>query len=223
MEPLEPKPATRGRDLDHVAWVYDFVHEKLSLGKERHFRERTMDWMAFAPTDRVLDVGCGTGSLTILVGRRLLPPGEAVGIDAAPRMIRIAREKAVREGLPATFRVMAAEELDFPAASFDVVVNSMFSHHVDTELKQRAFAEMFRVLRPGGTLVTADIDRPTTPMGWLAGWGGRWLLLQKELEDNLKGRLPALMEEAGFTDLERREHLFGLVSFFTARRPVEAP
>jgi ubiquinone/menaquinone biosynthesis C-methylase UbiE len=223
MERLEPKPATRGRDLDHVAGAYDFVHERLSLGKERQFREKTLDYMAFNPTDRVLDVGCGTGSLTMLVARRLQPPGEAVGIDAAPRMIRIARGKAVREGVPATFRVMVAEELDFPDAHFDVVVNSMFSHHVDRELKQRAFAGMFRVLRPGGTLVTADIDRPTTLMGWLAGWGGRWLLLQPELEDNLRGRLPTLMAEAGFSDLQLRDHLFGLVSFYTAQRPGETP
>lgn len=223
MATLEQKPATRGRDLDHVAWVYDFVHEKLSLGKERQFREKTMNYMDFSPTDRILDVGCGTGSLTILVARRLQPPGEAVGIDAAPRMIHIAREKVVREQLPASFRVMVAEQLDFPDASFDVVVNSMFSHHVDTELKQRAFAEMFRVLRPGGTLVTADIDRPTTPMGWLTGWGGRWLLLQPELEDNLRGRLPAIMEEAGFRGLVKRDHLFGLVSFFMAKRPEVAP
>jgi ubiquinone/menaquinone biosynthesis C-methylase UbiE len=118
---------------------------------------------------------------------------------------------------------MVAEELDFPDAHFDVVVNSMFSHHVDRELKQRAFAGMFRVLRPGGTLVTADIDRPTTLMGWLAGWGGRWLLLQPELEDNLRGRLPTLMAEAGFSDLQLRDHLFGLVSFYTAQRPGETP
>jgi ubiquinone/menaquinone biosynthesis C-methylase UbiE len=223
MEPLEPKPATRGRDLDHVAGIYDFVHERLSLGKERLFREKTMDYMDVSPADRVLDVGCGTGSLTLLVARRLRPPGEAVGIDAAPRMIRIAREKAQLSGLPASFRVMVAEELDFPDACFDVVVNSMFAHHVDRELKQRSFREMYRVLRPGGTLVTADIDRPTTPMGWLAGWGGRWLLLQPELEDNLRGLLPDLMQEAGFTDLQRRDHLFGLASFFTARRPGERP
>lgn len=223
MEPLELKPATRGRDLDHVAGVYDFVHERLSLGKERQFREKTMDYMDVAPADRVLDVGCGTGSLTVLVARRLQPPGEAVGIDAAPRMIRIAREKAVREGVPASFRVMVAERLDFPDGHFDVVVNSMFCHHVDRELKQRAFAEMFRVLRPGGTLVTADIDRPTTAMGWLTGWGGRWLLLQPELEDNLRGMLPALMAEAGFRSLEQRDHLFGLVSFFTAKRPGGRP
>jgi ubiquinone/menaquinone biosynthesis C-methylase UbiE len=223
MAPLEPKPATRGRDLDHVARVYDFVHERLSLGKERQFREKTMDYMDFSPTDRILDVGCGTGSLTILAARRLTPPGEAVGIDAAPRMIAIAREKAEREGVPASFRVMVAERLAFADAHFDVVVNSMFCHHVDRELKEQAFAEMFRVLRPGGTLVTADIDRPTTPMGWLTGWAGRWLLMQPELEDNLRGELPAIMTAAGFAELTRRDHLFGLVSFFTAKRPPETP
>src|SRR5690606_12435741 len=109
--------------------------------------------------DRILDVGCGTGSLTLLIARRLTPPGEAVGIDAAPRMIEIARRKAQATGAAARFEAGVAESLEFADASFDLVVNSMFTHHIDTELKRRAFAEMFRVLRPGGTLVTADVGR----------------------------------------------------------------
>lgn len=218
---MADKPRTRGRDLDHVAWLYDPVLEGLSFGRERRFREKTLAHMTFAPTDRILDVGCGTGSLTLLVARRLTPPGEAVGIDAAPRMIEIARRKAKEAGAPARFEAGVAEALDFADASFDLVVNSMFTHHIDTELKRRAFAEMFRVLRPGGTLVTADVDRPTTLLGAILGWGARYLLVQKELVDNLRGELPELMAAAGFREVRRVDHLYGLVSFFTAVKPTE--
>ncbi len=65
------------------------------------------------------------------------------GIDAAPRMIAIARHKAETAGLTARFAPGVAEELDFADGAFDVVVNSMFTHHIDTELKRQAFAEMY--------------------------------------------------------------------------------
>jgi ubiquinone/menaquinone biosynthesis C-methylase UbiE len=205
--------------LDHVAWLYDPVLEGLSFGRERRFREKTLAHMPLQPSDRVLDVGCGTGSLTLPIAQRLAPSGLAVGLDAAPRMIAIARRKATLTGLPARFEVGVAEALPFPDASFDVAVNSMFAHHVDLELKRLAFAEMHRVLRPGGLLVTADVDRPTTTAGWITGWGARWLLVQKELADNLRGLLPGLMTEAGFTGVSRVDHVYGLVSFWTARKP----
>lgn len=216
---MKAKPQTRGRDLDHVAWLYDPIIEGLSFGRERRFRELTLACMAIPPDARVLDVGCGTGSLTLLVAERLAPPGLAVGLDAAPKMIAIARRKAVADSRAARFDTGVAEALPYPAESFDVVVNSMFTHHIDSDLKRRAFAEMYRVLRPGGQLVTADVDRPTTLAGWLMGWGARWLLVQRELLDNLRGELPALMTEAGFSDVRKVGHVYGLVSFFTARRP----
>ena len=213
---------TRGRDLDHVAWLYDPLIERLSFGREWRFREKTHEYLALLPGERVLDVGCGTGSLTLVIARRLAGSGQAWGIDAAPRMIAIARRKATAAGLAARFAPGIAEELDFADAAFDVVVNSMFTHHIDTALKRRAFAEMYRVLRPGGRLVTADVDRPTTAGGWLMGWGARVLLVQCELDDNLRCDLPAMMAAAGFVDVRRADHLYGLVSFFTARKPEGA-
>jgi ubiquinone/menaquinone biosynthesis C-methylase UbiE len=209
---------TAGRDLNHVAWLYDPLVERLSFGRERLFREKTLQYLALGPGQEILDVGCGTGSLTLLIAEQL-GAGTVTGIDAAPRMIAIAEKKAARQGSAARFAVGIAESLDFADRRFDTVVNSMFTHHINHGLKERAFAEMYRVLRPGGLLVTADIDRPTSRLAAAVGWLSRYLLLQPELEDNLRGLLPDLMRQAGFTRVVRHEQVYGLVSFFTAVKP----
>ncbi len=214
-----PYPKTRGRDLDHVAWLYDPVIENLSFGKERLFRELSIKHMEISPSDCVLDVGCGTGSLTLLIDRQLDSAGRVMGIDAAPKMIKRAKLKAAAADSKAKFAVGVSEALDLPDDQFDIVVNSMFTHHIDHELKKLTFGEMLRVLKPGGRLITADVDRPTNFWGWIMGWGARYLLIQKELEDNLNGLLPALMKEAGFTDICKIDHVHGLVSFFSAVKP----
>lgn len=209
---------TRGRHLNHVAALYDPLIDRLSFGREQRFRELTLHYMAIAPNDQILDIGCGTGSLTLLTAKRLGSKGSIIGIDAAPKMIAIAQAKAKSQGSAARFQTEVAEHLPFADNQFNMVVNSMFCHHIDRELKQLAFAEMHRILSPGGRLVTADIDSPSTLLGWLTGWAGRWLLLQPELDDNLRGKLPTLMTGAGFVDVCRAAHVHGLISFWTATK-----
>jgi len=214
---------TRGRDLNHVAALYDPVIETLSFGREQRFRELTLEHMAIQPDDHLLDIGCGTGTLTLLAAERLGAKGLATGIDAAPKMIAIAQGKAMRKGIPARFEHAVAESLPFADDQFTLVASSMFCHHIDLELKRRAFGEMYRVLAPGGRLVCADIDRPTTLLGWLTGWAGRWLLLQPELADNLRGLLPGLIAEAGFAAVRRVAHVHGLISVFIASKDDALP
>ena len=103
----------------------------------------------------VLDVGCGTGYFARLLAREVGPQGNVVGIDAAPEMIDYARRKSSRWP-NCQFLVGTAEALQLAPEQFDLVVSSMFMHHLPEELRVQALREMLTVVRPGGTLLVAD-------------------------------------------------------------------
>lgn len=149
-------PATRGR-LIRWAWAYDILNHLLFLGKERLFRALTVELAGIESGHHVLDVGCGTGSLTMLAATRVGRRGRAHGIDPAPEMIERARRKAVRQRLRIDYRVGVIERLPFPDNHFDVVLSSLMLHHLPADVAQTGFAEVARVLKPGGQFVAVDL------------------------------------------------------------------
>ncbi len=137
----------------HESRAYDLAVGWVARRSDRDLLERA----AVAAGDRVLDVGTGPGYLALTASRLVGPAGAAIGIDASPEMIDRARALAAREGSPAEFLVASAAALPFTDAAFDVVVTRLVLHHLTGGLKERALAEAFRVLRPGGRLLAADI------------------------------------------------------------------
>ena len=117
------------------------------LGKQAAYDRQIIALLELEKSDQVLDLGCGTGVLTRRIADRLDAPsgGVSVGIDAAAKLIRVVRKK--RASPTCRFEVAAAKDLPFENASFDAVVSSLFFHHVPLDLKEKAFAEAWRVLR----------------------------------------------------------------------------
>ncbi|MFH0783551.1 MAG: class I SAM-dependent methyltransferase [Pseudomonadota bacterium] len=211
---------TRGRTLNYAASVYDVLEPLCLLSKQAEYDNTLIATLKPGPADRILDVGCGTGLLCQKISE-LLDPGQGgciTGIDAAGKMIEAARKK--RGTVHCRFEAMAAERLDFPDGSFDGVISSLFYHHVPLDLKEKSLQEAYRVLKAGGKLVIADMHKPTTFMGGLISHASRWLLLQPQIGENIRGMLPELIHGAGFLQPQIVAHYFGYIALFSTTKPL---
>jgi ubiquinone/menaquinone biosynthesis C-methylase UbiE len=151
----EGPPRTLGRIL-HTAHGYDFVAWLFLGGRERAFRQKVLDLARLTPTDSLLDVGCGTGTLAILAKQQLAPSARVCGIDASSAMIETATRKAREAGVDVAFEDAVVEALPFADGAFDVVTSTLMLHHLPRAVREQCAREMRRVAKPGGRVVAVD-------------------------------------------------------------------
>ncbi|MFN8527711.1 MAG: class I SAM-dependent methyltransferase [Anaerolineae bacterium] len=205
-------PETQGRTI-RWAGHYDLVVKLLTFGRETRLRAETIQQAAIQPGAAVLDVGCGTGTLTLLARAKTGAAGQVYGIDAAPEMIAAAREKAARQRLSVDFRTGLIESLPFADATFDVVLSSLMFHHLPPELKQRGLAEIYRVLRPGGRLLIVDMLRPASLMQHVT----LLTLIHHAATHDVYDLLP-LMEQIGFVNPQSGAMSWSVLGFVQGSR-----
>jgi ubiquinone/menaquinone biosynthesis C-methylase UbiE len=192
--------------------------------RELSVKNRLLDEAHINNTARILDVGCGTGTLLLLAKRRsksLL----AIGLDGDMNVLDIARSKAHRCVQKIALVQAFCFGIPFADGVFDRVLSSLMLHHLTRSEKVRTLREVFRVLRPGGELHVADWGQPHNLLMRVLSFSVRLGDSFARTADNVKGFLPALFQDAGFkdaTETARFATLFGTLSLYKAYKPMTA-
>lgn len=154
-------------------------------------------------TDRVLDVGCGLASLLIALAERIPFQSPAVGIDVSEELIQQAVREVRRAGLEDRITVLAspATLLPFAHGAFDVVFSSHVIKHLDDRALGEAFAEIARVLKPGGRFLFWEFRM--TPRSALLFWSARATGLPPPFRLRTDEELRAALDRAGFQQIRR--------------------
>jgi SAM-dependent methyltransferase len=171
---------------------------------------------------RVLDLACGTATLTI-AAKQAQPGAHITGLDGDPGILERARAKAQAAGAELSFDEALSTSMPYSDASFDAMLSSLFFHHLDRDAKLATLREACRVLKPGGVLHVADWGRAGNPL-----MRALFLLVQlldgfETTADNVAGRLPEFMGQAGFTDVSETQRFatpLGTISLYRATKPA---
>lgn len=180
-------------------------------------RLRTMlvDQLDLKGYERVLDFGCGTGTLAVMIKQKY--PGCIVtGIDVDPQVLEIASKKAQSAGI--SFLEYDGMKLQFAEGSFDRVVSSFVLHHLSSPEKVAALKELYRVLRKGGELHVLDFGVPKDSFTKIVG---AFLKYLEPVEDNLLGKIPEYLSKAGFEQVKvshSENTLLGVVTFYSSKK-----
>ena len=167
------------------------------------------------PGQRVLDLGCGTGLLTIMI-KQSFPNVQVTGLDGDEEVLNIARNKS--RGIDIQWDHALAFDMPYPDNSFDVVLSSFVTHHLTGDEKAGAFREVQRVLRLNGSFHIVDFGPPFNLFTRIQA------VVMKNFErtaDNFEGWIVPMLTEAGFGLAKEARHVitfFGPIAFYQAEK-----
>lgn len=184
--------------------------------KEDKFRKMLLAQSNVQPGHRVLDIGCGTGTFAVLL-KQSVPAADIVGLDGDPEVLALAAKKALKAGVEVDFRQGLASAPPFEPQTFDRIVSTLVFHHLTTDDKRQTLERARALLRPGGQIHIADWGAPQNAVMRMAFLVVQMLDGFETTTDSVKGILPSLMQQAGFSnvaEVHREMTAFGTLSLY---------
>lgn len=183
----------------NAAITYDPITQYVLPPNEIWVRQNLVEAVQGQP-QRILDLGCGTGSTTLLL-KQAFPTAEVIGLDLSPYMLAIAEQKAVVEGLSVTWMQGDAAQVALAEASFDLVSASLLFHETPPSVARTVLTEGYRILKPGGEIAILDGNQRT--LRW-ASWLSD-IFEEPYIREYASGSLDAWMGAAGFESVRTED------------------
>jgi len=209
--------------LESAPERYDAGIDILTLGRLRHLKQDIVNEF-IAEDDKVLEVGCGTGSLAILCAAK---GAEVTGIDLSPKMLAIAHRKLKKANLAEKIKLVRMSAMDMDTAfadnSFDVITSTLVFSEMSKEEIRYVLNQCHRVLKANGSLLIADEIMPQSPLG-------KFLVFLFRLPFTIiayiftqtttwaVASLDADLRQAGFNIIKIKSYLLGTMRLFQARK-----
>ena len=203
----QPRSFVPAAERDVFLPLYDPLVKLMGAARARDELTRQA---SIEPNQRVLDLGCGTGTFVVLLKRKY-PAAQIVGLDPDPKALNRAKKKVRRAGVSVQLDEGFADELPYDEGTFDRVLSSFMLHHLEEPEREKTLREVLRVLKPGGSFHLLDFAGGEDGA---QGLWGRLLNSHARLRDNSDQRILQLMRRAGFTNVEKVKDgsmLFGLM------------
>ena len=168
---------------------------------------------------RILDIGCGTGTLVVML-KRQYASSEVAGLDPDPKALRRARIKAKQAGVSVQFDQAFADKLPYKDDSFEHIFSSFMFHHLEERERENMLREVLRILTPSGSFHLLDFVSNHDSHGLL----DRWFQSHARMKDNSDATILELMSSVGLTNAAKVKEgsmLFGFLrtAFYQATSP----
>ena len=222
--------------FDSIAPAYDWMNRAMTFGLDKLWRRRAVGIVAADNPDSIVDLATGTGDLAIAMARKI-PRASITGLDLSDGMVSIGQRKVAEAGLSGRIRLLTGDCLAMPfqdtsADAVTVAYGVRNFEHLD-----RGYAEMFRILKPGGLLCVVELSTPVNPfvrpfyklytkiiipaLGRIVSKDRRaYSYLPESIAAVPQGDVMlSLIRDAGFTETRFRRLTFGVCTIYTARRP----